>query len=577
VADPEQPDATRPAGSGRPRGAGARGRRAGPLLLSVAALASALLVGLDTGLASYGRPSDEAFYHEAARRHVAWLERWGEPGALSAGTLRAHFGWRPEIVIHPPFSRLLSGASWALFHGALGVEAITAHRLYGAGLLAVLAVLIVGFSARRWGPAFGWAALALLWGNVRLMGHAHVALPDFTLAVLWLAAALAVRRGVLAPRRGALVGGAVLAGLALATKLTGLVLVVGLAAWSTLSLGAAGERRRAGGALALLLGVPLGVALLLDPQAWHAPLEGWRETLARFGSREAANFIPSWFLGERYGHRLPAYAPALHALVTAPGGLVLLAGVTLARGARQLARASWAERGRWLCGGDALLVGAGLAPLAAASLPAVPAHDLERLFLPTLPFAVLAAVAGLAACARSAALGRAVAALPAALRGRARPAAAAVVCALPLLELAVQHPYELSYFGRWLGGPAGAERLGFDVAYLKTAANGRVLEALDRELPENATVYANFLNWDLRLHQRDGHLRRDLRIVRDPAADFVIIHNRRGWMTEFEAALWNGAHPPRWRLRHRGVDLLRLYGPERPRRARPPRPVPMPR
>lgn len=568
MADPEQPDATRPP----ERPAASRARRAGPLLLAVAALGSALLVGVDTGLASYGRSSDEAFYHEAARRHVRWLAHLDEPGAFSAATLRAHFDWRPEIVIHPTFSRLLSGASWALFHGGLGVDAITAHRLYGAGLLAVLAVALVGVAARRWGSGFGWAALALLWGQVRLVGHAHVALPDFTLAVLWFLAAVAVRRGVLETRTGALVAGAGLAGLALATKLTGLGLVAGLALWSVLAAG-----RRAWRPVALLLVVPPVVVTVLDPQTWHGPLAWWEASLGRFGARESANFIPSWFLGVRYGHRLPVYAPTVHLLVTTPLVLLGLAAVSVGRGAVRLVRASWPERWRWLRGGDALYVGAGIAPLAAASLPAVPAHDLERLFLPTLPFVVLAAVAGLAACARSALARRAVAALPVSLRPRVLAVAGAVVCAVPVAQLARAHPYELSFFACWLGGPAGAERAGFDVAYLKTAANGRLIEALEREIPADSTLYANFLNWDLRLLQRDGRLRRDLRIVRDPGADYVVIHNRRGWMTRFEAALWDGPTPPLWRLRHRGVDLVRLYGPDRPHRMHLRRPPPPPR
>ena len=71
-------------------------------------------------------------------------------------------------------------------------------------------------------------------------------------------------------------------------------------------------------------------------------------------------------------------------------------------------------------------------------------------------------------------------------------------------------------------------------------------------------------------HQRAGRLRPDVRVVRDPTADFAILYNRRGWMTFFEARLWDTGPPPLWRLTHRGVDLLRLYplsSGGRPRRA----------
>jgi hypothetical protein len=243
--------------------------------------------------------------------------------------------------------------------------------------------------------------------------------------------------------------------------------------------------------------------------------------------------------------------------VTTPPSILLLALLGAVRGILRLARADAAQRLQWLRGPWPLLLAAGLCPLALVSLPAIPAHDLERLFLPLQPFLLIYAGCGFDALREL--LSRALA------RRRGTRAFAfsfaALLCLLPLVEAARQHPYPLTYFNAFVGGMRGAERRGFDVAYLKLEANQRLLDALDRQLPPDASLYANFLYVDLLHHQRAGRLRPDVRVVRDPSAEFTVVYNRRGWMTFFEARLWDARPPPLWRLTHRGVDLLRLYAP----------------
>jgi hypothetical protein len=522
-------------------------------------IASFALVASDLGLEHYGIPADEAFYHAAARRHIAWLSTLGAPGSFSAATLDAHFAWRPEVVVHPTFSRWLSGASWRLFHGGLDMDALAAYRLHNALAYALIAVGIAWFCAHRWGSLCAAICVLLFWSHARFFGHAHTAMTDMSLSCLWLWATLLLSRGVLEGRRASLLAAALLSGLALATKLTGLALVGLLAAWPLLARG----RRAWRGAL-LLSCVPFAVFFALNPQTWHEPLGWWLEFLRDFRAREDAQFIPTLFLGERYGHRLPGYAPAFHALVTTPPVVLLLSLIGAARGGLRLARADAAQRVRWLRGPWPLLLTAGLCSLALVSLPSVPAHDLERLFLPLQPFLVI-----YAGCGVSALFDLLCRARPARLDPRACAfLLAALLCVPPLLEAARQHPYPLTYFNALIGGMRGAERRGLDVAYLKLEANRSLLHALERRLPHGASLYANFLYVDLLHHQRAGRLRADVRVIRDPSADFAILYNRRGWMTLFEARLWDAVRPPLWRLTHRGVDLLRLYAlsPEDPPR-----------
>jgi hypothetical protein len=533
--------------------------------LLLVGLASFALVASDLGLEHYGVPADEAFYHAAARRHVAWLSTLGAPGSFSAPTLDAHFAWQPQVVVHPTFSRLLSGASWRLFHGAFGLDAITAYRLHNALAYALVALGIAWFCARSWGTACGVVCAFIFWSNARFFGHAHTAMTDVVLSCLWLWAPLLLLRGVIEERRGSVLVAALLSGLALATKLTGIALVGLLAAWPLLARG-----RRAWRSSLLLLCLPPAVFFALDPQTWHEPLGWWLDFIGDFRNRESAQYIPTLFLGQRYGHRVPWYAPSIHALVTTPPVTLLLALLGAVRGGRRLARADAAQRLQWLRGPWPLLLAVGLCPLVLVSLPSVPAHDLERLFLPLQPFLVIYAGYGFCALLRCRPVGR-----PGQHSARLAACAprlllATLLCLPPLAEALRQHPYPLTYFNALIGGMRGAEQRGLDVAYLKLEANQSLLDTIDRQLPSRASLYANFLYVDLVHHQRAGRLRPDVRVVRDPSADFAILYNRRGWMTFFEARLWDSGPAPLWRLTHRGVDLLRLYrlsSGGRPRRA----------
>jgi 4-amino-4-deoxy-L-arabinose transferase-like glycosyltransferase len=531
--------------------------------LLLAGVASFALVASDLGVEHHGVPADEAFYHTAARRHIAWLSALGAPGSFSPQTLDAHFAWQSQVVVHPSFSRLLSGASWRLFHGAFGQDAITAYRLHNALAYALVALGIAWFCWRSWGPACGVGSVLIFWSNARFFGHAHTAMTDVVLSCLWLWAPLLLLRGVTEERRGSVLAAAFLSGLALATKLTGLALVGLLAVWPLLARGC-----RAWRSSLLLLCLPPTVFFALNPQTWHEPLGWWLDFLGDFRDRESARYIPTLFLGQRYAHRVPWYAPSVHALVTTPPVILLLSLLGGARGGQRLARADAAQRLQWLHGPWPLLLAAGLCPLVLVSLPSLPAHDLERLFLPLQPFLVIYAGCGLCALLRSGPLERL--GQRSARFGASTPRLllAALLFLPPLVEAARQHPYPLTYFNALIGGMRGAENRGLDVAYLKLEANQSLLDALDRQLPPGASLYANFLYVDLVHHQRAGRLRPDVRVVRDPSADFAILYNRRGWMTFFEARLWDAGPPALWRLTHRGVDLLRLYS---LRRGGPPR------
>lgn len=107
-----------------------RARRATALLALAAGVAGCVLVARDLGVAHFGVPWDEAVYHEGSRLHVRWLlERAGRSGALEPEVMGQLFKRERVGLIHPPFSRLLSGAGWLLLHRGLGVDEVVALRL----------------------------------------------------------------------------------------------------------------------------------------------------------------------------------------------------------------------------------------------------------------------------------------------------------------------------------------------------------------------------------------------------------------------------------------------------------------
>ena len=153
------------------------------------------------------------------------------------------------------------------------------------------------------------------------------------------------------------------------------------------------------------------------------------------------------------------------------------------------------------------------------TLPAVrmldtPAHDGVRLFLPTFFF--LAAFAGWGAVGIADGLARLV-------RTPATPARA-LMAALVLVpagwQLVKVHPFELSYYNELIGGPRGAWKAGFELAYWWDAFNDRTIAELNERLPRDAMVhFLNDLDQPSTFYELQslGHLRGDLEFgVTDP-------------------------------------------------------------
>ena len=218
--------------------------------------------------------------------------------------------------------------------------------------------------------------------------------------------------------------------------------------------------------------------------SWLGNPGWWRETLPRMAHYYALNAdrrgalpdIRILYLGDIYTYSLPWHNAWVWIAITVPAGILLAAAVGLV-----------ASLGRSVRVRDGLPIYFALQFVFLPTLRMLPTpgHDGVRLFLPTFFFLAGFAGWGAVAVADSAArwLGR---------RAIWRSLVAAVVLTPAAVQLALIHPFELSYYNELIGGPRGAWRRGFELSYWYEAFDGETLAEINRVLPRGANV--DFLN-----------------------------------------------------------------------------------
>lgn len=219
--------------------------------------------------------------------------------------------------------------------------------------------------------------------------------------------------------------------------------------------------------------------------AWLGNPAWWRETLPRLAHYYQINTdrrgslpdIQVYYLNQIYEYSLPWHNAWVLIVVTVPASLLLPALLGLVCTVRNTAR-------------DRLplyfLLHMSVLPIM-RMLP-TPGHDGVRLFLPTFFF--LAAFTGWGTDWPARVL---ASRLPDRRRWLAHAGFAALVLGPSAYQLARVHPFELSYYNEFAGGPKRAWETGnFELTYWYDAFNPRTLEELNAKLPRGAQV--DFLN-----------------------------------------------------------------------------------
>lgn len=325
------------------------------------------------------------------------------------------------------------------------------------------------------------------------------------------------------------------------TAMPGTILLVPLGVWIVRLLmkrAFSGEkpRRPALEIWAALLAFGPAIALIGNP-AW------WRETLPRLAHYHAISTarrgvlpdIAIMYLGQIYEYRLPWSNGWVLIAITVPASILIAAllGLVLAPWREDLPRF--------------FLLNLVLLPIM-RMLP-TPAHDGVRLFLPTFFF--LAAFAGWG-----------VVGLASRLRSRWwRPVLAALVLIPAARDLIRIHPFELSYYNAFIGGPRGAWRAGFELSYWYDAFNDEALAEINKKLPDRANLsFAHEKSAPIMVlddEQSLGILRGDLRLeVEKDRFPFMLLLTHDSKAESFPRLLF--AMTPWYALEPKQLDGLRV-------------------
>ena len=403
-----------------------------------------------------GVTTDEPLDVRPGRTYIAALRAEGLR-FFSPGVVERVFRDNAE---HPPLGRWLLGIASTLGEpfeilmfgpDPLGLYLLSA-RAAPALAFALLAAIVAGTAARRYGVAAGWGAGLALVLMPRVFAHAHLGALDTFIALFWVVALLSAERAVRAERPAvAMIGAGALWGLALLTKIHAWLLIPVVATWTLTSLGL----RR--GSVAVCVWGAAGLVVFYAGWPWL-----WYETLPRLmrylGTGVERATIHVQYFGRVYADRdVPWHYPWFYFAATVPVGLhglgVLGAGL------------AWRARGN---DPFVYLVLGAIGLLLVLFSTGVPVYDSERLFLMVFPLWALWIGRGFGW-----AWGR--------LGGQAKRAALVAFFVAQGYGLVALHPFGLSYYNLLVGGLPGAEALGLELTYWGDAVDSVLLDRLAAE------------------------------------------------------------------------------------------------
>jgi len=501
----------------------------------------------------YGVSWDEPWYFHASDLKMQWYSEFFSGlfngdlrPVLSDERIKAAWHWDPLHVPHPPFSRILSGITKTLFSPVM--DKIVAYRLTPALFFALLVVTMYVWMTslfNRWTGLFSAFTLILL---PNLFGFAHIAVTDMPLTALWFMTVYSFWRGLKDWRWSMTLG--LVWGLALSTKFPALLVPIPLLLWAHLYH----RKDYTNNIFSMCFLAPV-VMVASQPYLWHGTfmriLEFLYEGISR-GYRLETNYNIFFFNRVLQSSDLPWYYSFFMTGITVPETvlvmiLVGLIGLAWARPKPQIV---------------VLFLINAVFILSLGILPGAVLHDVNRIMLPVLPF-----VAGLAGYGfyvlvewlteRS---GRRTFLQDVRhLRSKLVTVVFVLLLFVPALDLFTYHPYELSYFNRFIGGIRGAYRRGLEVTYFMEAINPDFLDYLNSELPPNAVVNASFSNFMLQHYQKEDRLRKDIRLTDKDDYEYYVLLNRKSSYSEQINTQLKRARDIYGTLSIYGVPLIFVY------------------
>ena len=501
----------------------------------------------------YGVTWDEPGYFHATELEIQWFADFGKnllagrvAESIGDDTIKTAWRWNPSLVPHPPFSRLLSGLTKAVFSPFM--DKFTAYRLAPALFFALLVTVMYLWMAAVFDRATGLFSAVSLVLFPNLFGFAHFAVTDMPLTAMWFLTVYCFWKGLKDWKWSLLLG--VVWGLALATKFPAFLLPIPLLLWAHLYH----RQSYHNNVFSMVFLSPL-VMIACQPYLWHRTPTRIAEFILASVSRAYSikTSYTSYFFGQLYlSSGLPWYYSFFMTAVTIPETILLLIFVGL------IAMA-WTKPQREVV--VLFLFNAGFI-LVMGLFPGAVLYDVNRLMLPVLPF--LAGIAGagfffltrwLIEHSQRIMMLQRVKYLRAKLIGTV----SLLVLFPPAFDLMVYHPFELSYYNRLVGGIRGAYERGLEVTYFMEAFTPKFIKYLNEELPRNAVINASISNFMFEYYQKENRLRRDIRITDKEDFDYYILLVRQSTFSKFERDWFTTIPHPYDAFRFDGVPLIMIY------------------
>ena len=440
----------------------------GPVLIGVAA-AVLTLATVAPGTGGPGVTCDELYHVVVGKGLVAGFRHQGF-AFFTPDNIERNFPWKPGgPPVQAPLGHWILGWTHHLFDtepdnpDSVSIVGARFAPAVALGLLALLVGLVVVVGE---GPVAGSVAAAAVVLVPRVFAHGHLAALDTITVLFFTAAVLAI---IEANRRGGrawhFAAAGVVWGLAMLTRLHGLLLVPPVVVWLAWRL-----RRRAAVPLAVWLAAGGATFFVGWPWLWLAPLDHFRQFLTSGTGRQALNVFYS---GQVWADRdVPWHYPLVMFVVALPLGLLLL-GIL---GAWSKRRESGNDSGYLLVMGTLAFL------LLVFSWPGTPVYDGTRLFLMVFPLWAISVGIG-AKWVIEHRVWRSA-------RHRSRVLLVGLFVAAQGAGLVLYHPCQLSHYSLLVGGLAGADRLGFEATYWGDAVGESLLaEAAERSPPDGCVVF----------------------------------------------------------------------------------------
>ena len=425
-----------------------------------------LLLGTILLMASgtFGLTWDESSYFKFFDSIKSWFI---EGCSFDPSTINRHWNYSNYHNPHPPFMKIFGAIFAHLFPDFLPYP--TSYRMGNIIFVSGCMALVFRLLSTSFSSVASLAAVIFVCFQPRIFGHLLIAATDSPVAVSWLALTLiAWKLSQSQPLQKRIILRIllfILLGCASATKITGFLVVLPMAAYFL----AQKDLREVCWLLAAALYSLLFVAFVFPPD-WAHPLSAIAHYLFYPLERPQVP-ISTFYLGSIYAFHLPWHYFLFMTMVTFPVILLLpLLGLIFVRRLNHygLFPALLFPTAFWV------LIG---------HLPATPKHDGIRQFVSFYPFLALLSWLGLMSIIN---------------RFKQWPRLSKanfsgnlvifIFCCMLLLQTSIVHPFELSFYNRLIGGLSGAEKRGMEMTYYFEAANQDFIREIDPYLVNGAKV-----------------------------------------------------------------------------------------